>query len=362
MSTSAAEQVRHRRLVEPVTRAGGDQRRQGSAASVHGELVEQRLLVRVQEVVAPLHEPSESVAHRRRRPACRRSSASRRSTIESSSESPSTLTRAAASSIASGSPSTRRAISAAIERSLGGQLEVRSGRTRAGGEQLHGRRVAVVSRLPGRATGAARRVTSDLAGDAKHLAARREHPHVGDTPPARPTTTRAASSSACSQASSTSSGVAVTQARDDARERVGAACVDRLSDQADDVGRAARARKLDQPHPVANLALEHARRLEREPALADARRPGERHQPVLAQQLDDLGELPLAADERGRRAGQVAAAARCNRHGGDRRILRENRLPGAIAAQAPARARARPRARRRASWKVSSASAWRPLR
>ena len=46
---------------------------------------------------------------------------------------------------------------------------------------------------------------------------------------------------------------------------------------------------------------------------------------MLSQQIDDLGELRLAVDERGRRGGQVAAAPRCDRHGGDRRVLRQDR-------------------------------------
>ena len=101
--------------------------------------------------------------------------------------------------------------------------------------------------------------------------------------------------------------------------------LDRLGDQADDVCRAAHPRKLDEPPAVANLALERADRLEREPALADAGRPDERHETVLTQQVDDVGHFSLAAYERGRRDGQVAAAARFNRHGGDRRVLGQDR-------------------------------------
>ena len=64
-----AEEVRDRRLVEPFARTDGVERRQRRAAAVHRDLVEQRLLVRVQEVVAPLHErPERGAARVRRRP------------------------------------------------------------------------------------------------------------------------------------------------------------------------------------------------------------------------------------------------------------------------------------------------------
>ncbi len=96
--------------------------------------------------------------------------------------------------------------------------------------------------------------------------------------------------------------------------------------EADGVGRAARPREVDEPDAVGELVLEGTRRLEREPALPDARRPGERDEAVLAQKGGDLGELVLAADERRRRCGEVAAAPAVDRDGGNRRIVREDRL------------------------------------
>ena len=44
------------------------------------------------------------------------------------------------------------------------------------------------------------------------------------------------------------------------------------------------------------------------------------------QQRRDLGELVVAADERGRRRREVAATPAAGREGGDRRVLREDRL------------------------------------
>ena len=72
--------------------------------------------------------------------------------------------------------------------------------------------------------------------------------------------------------------------------------------------------------------LERACRLDREPALAHAGRTGERHEAVLVQKRRDLAELVLAADERRRRRGEVAAAPAGDRDGGDRRVMREDRL------------------------------------
>ena len=77
---------------------------------------------------------------------------------------------------------------------------------------------------------------------------------------------------------------------------------------------------------VRELVLERTRRLDREPALAHAGRPGERHEAVLAQKRRDLAELVLAADERGRRRGKIAAAPPDDGDGGDRRVVREDRL------------------------------------
>ena len=119
--------------------------------------------------------------------------------------------------------------------------------------------------------------------------------------------------------------VGVAEAREHAREGVGAACVDGLGEQADDGGDIAGAPDLDQPDPVGDFVLEDARGFERKPALPDARWPGQRHQPLLAQQLDNLRQLSLATDERRGRAGEVALPRR-QRDGCDRRILREDRL------------------------------------
>ena len=64
LSTSVAEQLDHGHLVETVVGAGRDERGERRTASVHRDLVEQGLLVRMQEVVAPLDECPERGAGR----------------------------------------------------------------------------------------------------------------------------------------------------------------------------------------------------------------------------------------------------------------------------------------------------------
>ena len=53
---------------------------------------------------------------------------------------------------------------------------------------------------------------------------------------------------------------------------------------------------------------------------------GERHEAVLVQNARDLGELVLASDERRRGRGEIAAAPAVDGDGGDRGVVREDRL------------------------------------
>ena len=131
--------------------------------------------------------------------------------------------------------------------------------------------------------------------------------------------------------------------------------------EADGILRVARAPEVDQPGAVREVALERARRLDCEPALAHPRRAGERHEAMLAEERGDLAEVILAADIRGRRRGRIAAAPTLDRHRGDRRVVREDRLlkPPELGPGSSPNSSA---STRRASWKVSSESAWRPLR
>ena len=232
--------------------------------------------------------------------------------METSSASPSTFTRAAASSIASGRPSTRRAISARAD-GLGVQLESGRAARARWRKSSHG--------VPSRSGATAIR-TSPATWSASRLVASTRTGHSASTADA----IRAASSRTCSHASRTTSTPASRRREIDARERIAAASVNDLCEQPDASSRAARAREVDEPDAVREFVLERARRLHREPALADAGRPDERHEAVLVQQRRDLGELLLAADERGRRCGQVASPPAADRDGGDRRVMREDRL------------------------------------
>ena len=204
-------------------------------------------------------------------------------------------------------------------------------------------------------------MTRTSPSDVEHLAARRQHPHAGQLGSSCRDDARGLLEDVLAGVEDEDR-VGVTKARDGARQRVGAAGVDGLRDEADDVGRAAGVRETDVPRASAELALERAGRLEREPALADARRAGQRHEAVLPQELDHLGELRLAADERGRRtpagcraavgaAGTGAIAGSCARIASWRR---RSSGPGSSASSS--------KSTRRASWNTSSASAWRPLR
>ena len=128
----------------------------------------------------------------------------------------------------------------------------------------------------------------------EHLAARREHPDVGALGEHGRCDPRRLLDDGFARIEE-QDGVAVAEAGDRARERVGAAGVDGGGDEADDVVRASRSREVDAPR--AGLGLERAGDLDREPALPDARRPRQRDEAVLAQQLDHLGDAPA----RGRR-------------------------------------------------------------
>ena len=85
--------------------------------------------------------------------------------------------------------------------------------------------------------------------------------------------------------------IGVTKARDGARERVCAPRVEGLGCEANDVGTTCRAREIDMPRSVTELALDRSHRLESKSALADSGRPGQSHEAVLPQELGHLREL-----------------------------------------------------------------------
>ena len=106
----------------------------------------------------------------RRRRACAR----RRSSDARISDSPRTLTRAAASSIASGSPSSRRQISATSGRRVGRELEPEPrGRARSTN------RSTAADPVTASGSGSGRDDDAGLAGQPQHLATRRQHSDTG---------------------------------------------------------------------------------------------------------------------------------------------------------------------------------------
>ena len=117
----------------------------------------------------------------------------------------------------------------------------------------------------------------------------------------------------------------IAQSRRGTSELVRAANVDRAREQPHRVLHARCTREVDEPDAVLELMLECAGGLDREPALAHARRPGERYEALLVQNAGELAQLVCATDERRRWRGEVAAAPALDGNG-DRRIVREDRL------------------------------------
>ena len=234
--------------------------------------------------------------------------------METSSASPSTFTRAAASSIASGSPSTRRAISAASATASASALEPRPCRPRTLEEELDGRRAERCDGKP------------HLAGDVERLTARRQDPHLRDTP--RGASTRSAPlprgrarTRRARRARSASRSRDVTRASG-SEPRTSTACASSRTASAAPPARAKSTSQMPSGNSCSSeRAVSTASRLLPTPGgpVSVTRR-------CSCSSAGDLAELVLAADERRRRRGEVAAAPAVDRDGGDRRVVREDRL------------------------------------
>ena len=120
-------------------------------------------------------------------------------------------------------------------------------------------------------------------------------------------------------------------------------------------------REVDEVDAVGERLGELVPGLEREPRLADAAGPGERHQPrAAAQQLRQLGELGRAPDERRLGRRQAPPRAQLGRLDGERRVLPQDRLLQLLQRRARLERRARRASPGAPAGTTSSAAACRP--
>ena len=78
--------------------------------------------------------------------------------------------------------------------------------------------------------------------------------------------------------------------------------------------------ELDHPHSVGVLAGEGGAHLDRHPGLAHATHAGQGHEPVAADELDELGQHPLAADGTGPQASAGCPIGRTGARGREQRL------------------------------------------
>ncbi len=248
-----AEQVSHGCLVESVACPDGDQRRQRRAAPMHSDLVEQRLLVGMQQVVAPLHERREGRAGR---VGCRPVAEELEAVLDEGKD-----LREAEDVGARGGELDRKGqpvdLAADLRHERCGlrrELESRSCRPCALDEQLHRRRADAVAGLR---IGPSQRLDrhARFAGHMQHLAARCEHPHPRTAGGDRGGDTRCLIDDPIAPVEQQDR-FGVAQPPDDPPERVTAASVHCVSDQANHVALAAGAGEVDQPRAVRTLAFE----------------------------------------------------------------------------------------------------------
>ena len=306
------KQIRDCPLVELVCRCDCDEGREGRTAAVDCELLQQRLLVTVQEVVAPLHQPLQCGAARIGH---RGIAQEWRAALEDGDELGETE-----HVHPGGGKLDRERKRVHPPDDLGRERDLLRVGLESGPRRPSAREEELDSLRAERCDGHSR-----FARDAKHLTARRQDPQLGTFRQQRRRDPSCFLEDVLAGIENDER-AGIAKAREHTRERVGATDVDRMRRESDGIVCAAGAREVDEPDAVRELLLEGTRRLDREPALADAGRPGERDEAVLVQQGRDPAELVLAADERRRRRGKVAVAPADDGHGGNRRVVREDRL------------------------------------
>ena len=199
----------------------------------------------------------------------------------------STRSRAAASSIASGTLSSASQIATTCCRVVLGELEVGLDRTRTLDEQLGG----LLREAADRAARSARRAPAAGSGWSRAP---------------MPTTRRAAlpSSGAASTTCSTLSSTSSTRRRPSARGELlrerplsGVPDAQRVRHRRDHESGIQHRREVDEYHAVWERRLHRSRRLHREPALADPAGTGDGHEPLsfVRQHPRDGRELPVPA-------------------------------------------------------------------
>src|SRR5205823_267957 len=90
-------------------------------------------------------------------------------------------------------------------------------------------------------------------------------------------------------------------------------CADRLRNLGGHESRVSERAEGNPEDTIRDRADELGRDLKREPRLARAARPGDRDEPSIAEQLDELGHFSLAAEERARRDRKIRGVERPER-------------------------------------------------
>ena len=267
------------------------------------------------------------------------SSLKRASSLSRTGRRPSVATRAAASSMASGSPSSRRQMSITSGEAVVTQREARVDRPHPRLEQRHRAELARAARRRLRRHGERHDPVLLLGRQAQRLLAGRQQRDARARPARRPAPASPTASSRCSQLSSTSSASAARgrrrarpAPRPGPRIVMSSACATAFGSSAG----SDRPGELDHPRAVRPAAGQRVRRRLRQAALADAAGAHDGHEPVRVDQRAQRGEVGVAAVEprQLRAAGWSSGAAA---HG---RCVRRASRDGA-AAFAPLAARRR---------------------
>ena len=311
LSTRDADELRDVRVVEAFAGTYRPGRVELEAAGEHGQALPEPSLGLAQELVAPVdRRPRASAAGGTR---CGRpvpSAPSRAARPRSSPSSPRALRRTAASSRASGMPSTwlqMLRIAAAFAASTANPCWTAAARsTNSATASDRSRASGEASPSSGNVSVGTSITTSPITPSAWRLVARiRTSGQARSSVPA----STAAASCTCSQLSRIEEWALVGEVLGDRGHRALGRMV--LQPECGEHGlwdqlRILHGRELHEPHPVGVLAGVLPSRPEREPGLAHAADAGERHEPCRAEGAAQVGQSLAAAHEARQLDGQVA--------------------------------------------------------